>query len=312
MKVGRILFIILGIMVLVLAPNIIHTKANSNLQIFLNEEQIHFQEHLFVENGRTYVPVRFVGEHLGAAVEWNNKDRTITVKTQISDVIIFHLDSEIISLNDTNYTMDVIPLNRYERVYLPIRHISELLHVKIKWDEHKIHLKSVPLYEVQAGDSLKSISENFNTTVELIKKRNSLQSDIVTIGTKLKTIIPVVMDNQEDTELLAKIIEAESGSEPFIGQIAIGNVIVNRVRDQRFPNSVEGVIKQEGQFTPVITGVFSSIIPSETARNAAEKALQGEKPAGEALYFFNPASTTNPFLLGREVIIDIGNHRFTK
>lgn len=312
MKVVRILLVILGLMVW--APNNLHTYANSNYQIYLNEQLVSFQEPLFVENGRLFVPVRFVGEQLGAAVEWNGAEQSVLIKSPIEDDVRFYFDSKKVLLNGSNYTMDVKPLNRYKRMYLPIRHVSELLHLKVDWNDElrKINLSSVPLYVVQTGDSLTSISESFHTTAELIKERNSLQSNTLDAGTNIKTVIPMVMTNNEDVELLAKIIEAESGSEPFIGQVAIGNVILNRVEDNRFPNSVEAVIKQEGQFTPVKTGIFNIVQPSKSARDAAQNALKGEKPVGEAVYFFNPEKTNNPFLLAREVIIDIGSHRFTK
>lgn len=288
--------------------------ATSNYQIFVNENLVSFQEPLFVEKGRLYIPVRFIGEQLGAAVEWNSIERSVVIKTPLNDVLKFYLDSQKVILNASDYMMDVSPIIRDERLYLPVRHVSELLHLKVTWldEQNAIHLKSVPLYEVKKGDSLTSISKEFNTTPEFLRVRNNLTTFTIDPGTKLKVVIPSLLENREDITLLAKLIEAEAGGEPFIGQVAVGSVILNRVEDDRFPNTIESVVNQDGQFTPVMSGELESIVPSESALAAAEQAIKGNKPAKDALYFFNPANTINSFLLGREFIADIGNQRFAK
>jgi len=313
MKVIRTFLVLLGLMTLL--PN--YANADSqHYQIYVNDQLVSFQEPLFVEDGRLFVPVRFVGEQLGAAVEWNGAEQTVLINSPIHDQIKFYAQSRKVTINGSEYIMDVASVIRYDRVYLPIRHVSELLHLKVDWKEvnNTIELISVPLYEVKEGDSLASISKQFGTTAQLIKVRNNLTSYTVSPETTLKVVVPYVMKNQsqEDVLLLAKLIEAEAGSEPFIGQVAIGNVIMNRVSDDRFPDSIEDVIAEPGQFTPVATGRINYTEPTQSSIDAAKKALQGEKPVKDAVYFFNRSNTNNPFLLAREVVLDIGNHRFTK
>ncbi|HHW38176.1 MAG TPA: LysM peptidoglycan-binding domain-containing protein [Bacillales bacterium] len=313
MKVSRPLLILFGL--LIFLPTFAHAHSSSDYQIFVNDHEVSFQEPLFVESGRLFVPIRFISEQLGAAVEWNGAERKVLIKSPINDQILFCAGSRGVQMNGSEYIMDVSPLMRNDRMYLPIRHVSELLHLKVKWldNDSVVQLNQVPLYEVQEGDSLSSISEKFNTTVQLLKIRNDLQSSTVSPKTKLKVVIPSVMknENQDDLLLLAKLIEAEAGDEPFIGQVAVGNVIVNRINDSRFPDTIESIVYEPGQFTPVSTGRINYVEPTKSSIDAAKKALQGEKPVKNAVYFFNKSKTTNQFLLAREVVSDIGNHRFT-
>lgn len=311
MKVLRPLLILLG--VLIFLPTFAHAHSSPNYQIFVNDHEVSFQEPLFVESGRLFVPIRFISEQLGAAVEWNGAERKVLIKSPINDQLLFFAGSRGVEINGSDYIMDVSPLMRNDRMYLPVRHVSELLHLKVKWLNNSVELNQVPLYEVQKGESLSSISEKFDTTEQLIKVRNNLDSSTVSPQTNLKIVIPSVIknQNQDDLLLLAKLIEAEAGNESFVGQVAVGNVIVNRVNDSRFPDTIEAVVKEPGQFTPVSTGRINSVEPSQSSIDAAKKALQGEKPAKNAVYFFNKSNTTNQFLLAREVVLDIGNHRFT-
>jgi len=110
--------------------------------------------------------------------------------------------------------------------------------------------------------------------------------------------------------LLARLISAESRGEPFLGQVAVGAVIFNRVESDLFPDTLAGVIYEPGQFEPVYNGQID-LEPTESALLAAELAAAGEDPSGGALYFFAPAKTSNAFLWGRPHKITIGKHRFT-
>lgn len=92
-----------------------------------------------------------------------------------------------------------------------------------------------------------------------------------------------------ETELLAALIFCEAGGESYQGQLAVGAVVMNRVRSGRFPNSIRGVIYQSGQFGPAITGKLERVMASgrttESCRRAAAQAIAGENPVGNALYF---------------------------
>lgn len=109
--------------------------------------------------------------------------------------------------------------------------------------------------------------------------------------------------------LLARIISAEGRGETYIGQVAIGAVICNRIEHPSFPDSLSGVIYQNGAFTALVDGQFNEPI-SDSAYSAARDALSGWDPSGGAIYYYNPDKTSNSFIYSRPVIKVIGNHRF--
>lgn len=114
-----------------------------------------------------------------------------------------------------------------------------------------------------------------------------------------------------DYNLLAMIINGEARGESYTGQVAIGAVVLNRVKHSSFPNTVSGVIYQNGAFDAVTNGqIYSNI--SQSCYNAANDALNGWDPTGGAIYYYNPAKTTNKWMLSRPVIKTIGNHVFCK
>lgn len=115
--------------------------------------------------------------------------------------------------------------------------------------------------------------------------------------------------SSSDVYLLAKTIHAEGRGEPYTGQVAIGAVILNRVRDKAFPNTVSGVVYQKGAFTAVDDGQIN-LEPNETAMKAAKDAINGWDPSGGALYYYNPAVATSSWIFDRQTITVIGKHVF--
>ena len=109
--------------------------------------------------------------------------------------------------------------------------------------------------------------------------------------------------------LLAKTIYAEGRGEPYVGQVAIGAVIMNRIRSAAFPNSISGVVYQPYAFTAVADGQIN-LTPDQTAKNAARDALNGWDPSGGALYYYNPKTATSSWIFSRTTIVTIGNHVF--
>jgi N-acetylmuramoyl-L-alanine amidase len=112
-----------------------------------------------------------------------------------------------------------------------------------------------------------------------------------------------------DINLMAHAIYGEARGEPFIGQVAIAAVILNRVRNPRFPHTVSGVIYQPGAFTAVSDGQFN-LTPNEEARKAAMDAINGWDPTHGALYYFNPATATSKWIWSRPQLLRIGKHIF--
>ena len=116
--------------------------------------------------------------------------------------------------------------------------------------------------------------------------------------------------SKEDLDLLARIIYAEARGEDFEGQVAVGAVVLNRLKDPRFPKSIRGVIFQPGAFTAVNDKQIY-LTPDEEAYRAAEAALSGRDPTGGAIYYYNPLTATDRWIKNRPVIKRIGNHTFS-
>lgn len=115
--------------------------------------------------------------------------------------------------------------------------------------------------------------------------------------------------SSSDVYLLAKTIHAEGRGEPYTGQVAIGAVILNRVRSSAFPNTVSGVVYQKGAFTAVDDGQIN-LAPNDTAMRAARDAMNGWDPSGGAIYYYNPAVATSSWIFDRQTVTVIGKHVF--
>ena len=112
-----------------------------------------------------------------------------------------------------------------------------------------------------------------------------------------------------DLTLMAKCIYAEARGESYTGQVAVGAVILNRVRSSSFPNTVAGVIYQTGAFTAVSDGQIN-LVPDSTAYNAAQDAMNGWDPTYGCLYYYNPAVATSAWIFSRQTVTTIGKHVF--
>lgn len=112
-----------------------------------------------------------------------------------------------------------------------------------------------------------------------------------------------------DVYLLARTIYAEGRGEPYTGQVAIGAVVMNRVRHPSFPNTVSGVVYQKNAFTAVSDGQIN-LTPNDTAMKAAKDAINGWDPTGGAIYYYNPAVATSAWIFDRQTVTVIGKHVF--
>lgn len=110
-------------------------------------------------------------------------------------------------------------------------------------------------------------------------------------------------------DLLARLISAEARGEPYSGQVAVGAVVLNRIKHPSFPNTLSGVIYQSGAFTCITDGQFNQPV-AESAYRAARDALNGVDPSGGAIYYFNPSTATSSWIWSRPLITVIGKHRF--
>ena len=117
--------------------------------------------------------------------------------------------------------------------------------------------------------------------------------------------------NSSNLDLLSRLIYGEARGEPYEGQVAVGAVVLNRVKSSSFPNTVSGVIYQSGAFDVVKDGQIN-LTPNSTAKKAAQDALNGWDPSYGSIYYFNPSTATNAWIWSRPMTVTIGNHRFCK
>ena len=117
--------------------------------------------------------------------------------------------------------------------------------------------------------------------------------------------------NSSNVNLLARLIYGEARGEPYTGQVAVGAVVMNRVKSSSFPNTLSGVIYQSGAFDAVKDGQIN-LSPNSTAKKAAQDAINGWDPSYGAIYYFNPSTATNKWIWSRPMTITIGRHRFCK
>lgn len=157
------------------------------------------------------------------------------------------------------------------------------------------------------GSGTKSAVTNF-------QKANGLSADGIA-GVKTLAALGITKSStsgeytESEIALLARIISAESRGEPYEGQVAVGAVILNRVAHPSFPNTLSGVIYQPGAFSCLTDGQVNVAV-AESAKKAAQDAINGWDPSGGAIYYYNPAKSTNKWIFSRPVINTIGSHRF--
>ena len=160
-------------------------------------------------------------------------------------------------------------------------------------------------------------------TVEAVKyfqRKNGLTADGIA-GTKTLNALGITSSSSasssstssssSNVNLLARLIYGEARGEAYSGQVAVGAVVLNRVKSSSFPNTIAGVIYQSGAFDAVSDGQINKT-PDSTAIKAAQDAINGWDPSYGAIYYFNPNTATNKWIWSRPVTVTIGNHRFCK
>ena len=152
-----------------------------------------------------------------------------------------------------------------------------------------------------------------NAVIEF-QRQQGLDPDGIA-GTKTLSALGISQDSgsggfsESDMALLARTISAEARGEPYTGQVAVGAVILNRIEHPSFPDTLAGVIYQPGAFSCLNDGQFNEPV-AESAKRAAQDAVNGWDPSGGAIYYFNPSTATNKWIWSRPAITTIGNHRF--
>ena len=232
----------------------------------------------FLYEGVTFVPIRFVSEALGAdSVSWNAEQRKAVIR-QGNTSIELPAGKKYAYVNGKKVAVSQGVQLVNDRTYIPVRFVSENLDCSVAWDSSSY-------------------------TVEIYKAGITVPAYL--IGNRGFT--------DDEIYWLSKIIHAESRGEPMNGKIAVGNVVLNRVEDGQFPNSIYDVIfdREHGvQFSPVADGSIHQT-PLGDSVIAAKRALRGEEEAGESLYFLNPRIASSSWIVNnRTYYRSIANHDF--
>ena len=177
------------------------------------------------------------------------------------------------------------------------------------WGYYKGNVDGV--YGSQTTAAVKAFQKKNGLTADGIAGPKTLEAIGLPTGSSTTSSSGSSVSRSNDLDLLARIISAEARGEPYEGQVAVGAVVMNRVRHPSFPNTLSGVIYQPGAFTAVTDGQFDEPI-QDSAKKAAQDAMNGWDPSGGAIYYYNPAKTTNAWIYSRPVVKTIGKHVFAK
>ena len=212
-------------------------------------------------------------------------------------ILFITLSVVIVSLSAT--LINVSTLSKYGSRGDEVREIQSRLQ---KWG-----------YDIKKVDGI--FGSNTKKAVIQFQKNNGLKQDGIAGKNTLEKM--GISSNsasgsaETNARLLARIINAEARGESYTGQVAVGAVVLNRVEHSSFPNTIAGVIYQPGAFTALQDGQWNAEM-YDTPYNAAKDALNGWDPTGGAIYYYNPARTTNSWIYSRPVITTIGKHVFAK
>lgn len=163
------------------------------------------------------------------------------------------------------------------------------------------------IYGSQTTEAVKYFQRKNGLAVDGIAGKNTLAA----MGIFSSSSSGSSSSNSNDLNVLTRIIYGEARGEPYTGQVAVGAVVMNRVRSSSFPNTIPGVVYQAGAFTAVSDGQVN-LTPDSTARKAAQDAMNGWDPSYGAIYYFNPNTATNKWIWSRPQTVTIGRHRFCK
>ncbi len=214
-------------------------------------------------------------------------------------VIVAGLSCLFITKNNT-----VEALSKYGSQSEEVKTIQEKLK---QWGYYNGDIDGI--YGSQTLAAVKSFQEKNGLTVDGIAGEKTLAAMGITSSSSSNN--SSTSSNSNDLNLLARLIYGEARGETYTGQVAVGAVVLNRVKSSSFPNTIAGVIYQSGAFDAVSDGQIN-LTPDNTAIKAAQDAMNGWDPSYGAIYYFNPSTATNKWIWSRPETITIGKHRFCK
>lgn len=272
--------ILISALILMLFAVTANADEAENLQlpvdIVINDTFLTVENPPYIENNVTYIPLRTVFTAMGAAVEWDDTNKCANITDGESYITMTSYGGTVYN-NGTESPFYTGYTIKNDRAYVPSRLVTDLLGGSIEWDEKYA--------AVIINKSGVVVSQN------LVNKSYGAN----------------------EIYWLARIIEAESGGEPFNGKIGVGNVVMNRVKSEEFPNTIFEVIfdcRYGVQFQPISNGrIFNN--PSKDSIIAAKHALRGDCIVGESMYFLNPRIAKSTWIIrNRTYCKTIANHDF--
>lgn len=160
------------------------------------------------------------------------------------------------------------------------------------------------IYGSKTEAAVKKFQKNNGLKVDGIAGKETLSAMGINSGSNSGS-------SSNDLNLLSKVVYSEARGEPYVGQVAVAAIVLNRVSHSSFPNSVAGVVYQSGAFDAVSDGQIN-LTPDSTARKAAQDAINGWDPTYGCIYYFNPSTATSKWIWSRPQVITIGKHIFCK
>lgn len=237
----------------------------------------------------------------GKEIIKNINKKNIKISKKILIALILILIAFFIMYNVFFRNNDVIALSKIGSTGNEVRQIQTKLK---RWGYYNGNVDGV--YGSQTAAAVKYFQRKNGLSVDGIAGKNTLNAMGITSSSSTSS-----SSNSSNANLLAHLIYAEARGEPYAGQVAVAAVVLNRVKNSSFPNTVAGVIYQSGAFTPVQNGQIN-LEPNDSAKKAAQDALNGWDPSYGSIYYFNPSTATNKWIWSRPLVVTIGKHRFCK
>ena len=234
----------------------------------------YINENAYLINDTTYIPLRAVSTVAGASVAFDSKTRTAYITK--SGLSMSVTDGSYILYANERPLMSATPalILSDGRMYVPVRSIAKALTLEVEWSPSR--------------------TVRLTGTVKPLKHADSFYS-------------------ADNLYWLSRIISAESQGEPLLGQIAVGNVVLNRVRHRDYPNTIYGVIfdtKYGVQFSPIVNGSIYRV-PAYTSVLAAKICLEGVSISEKILFFMEPSKSTSSWIYNnRPYAFTVANHYF--
>ncbi|WP_199613843.1 cell wall hydrolase [Paenibacillus alkalitolerans] len=248
--------------------------------VTIDGEQSAWDASMQLSDGRLYVPVGSLADLFEATTAWDQKNATLTIHTDDGDKIVMSDGVPVAFFNGRRYRMDAAPYVTDGRTYVPLRYAAGFLGATVVWN---VDERRADLAMAESSDAL--------------------------VASEFQEAKPYAV---EDLLLLAKLVQVEAGYESYEGQLAVANVILNRVGDARFPDSIHEVIYSGVQFPPAHNGLLDKSEPNASVLRATKDAMNGKNNVEGAIYFYNPDVTDGAFWERLSVVAEIGNHRFAK